>query len=107
SEAAWTHPPFEGVVDEFVWGRGTLDDKGAVVSILTAIEALVDEGFAPRRTILLAFGSDEEISGKNGAGKIVDRLRASGIEPEVVLDEGNPIVDGIVPGVAAPVAPIG
>jgi carboxypeptidase PM20D1 len=104
----WTHPAFDGVVDgEFVWGRGTLDDKGAAVSILAAIEALVVEGYVPRRTILLAFGHDEEISGANGAAKIVETLKSRGVKPEVVLDEGNPVVDGIVPGIAGPVAPIG
>lgn len=28
----WTHPPFDGYTDDvYVWGRGALDDKHAVV----------------------------------------------------------------------------
>ena len=57
-EASWTHPPFEGVVDGgFVWGRGALDDKLALVGIFEAVESLVTAGFAPDRTIYLALRS--------------------------------------------------
>lgn len=32
----WVHPPFSGAVaDGYVWGRGTLDDKGAVLAMLS------------------------------------------------------------------------
>jgi len=38
TEEDWTHPPFEGVVqDGFIWGRGTMDDKISVVAILEAV----------------------------------------------------------------------
>ena len=38
----WTHPGFSGhQEDGFVWGRGALDDKGALVVIMGAIEALL------------------------------------------------------------------
>jgi carboxypeptidase PM20D1 len=108
TEASWTKPPFDGVTDGgFLWGRGTIDDKGSLVAILEAVEALLGEGFSPKRTVLLAFGHDEEIAGKAGAGKIVDLLASRGVRAEVVLDEGNPLVEGIVPSIAAPVAPIG
>jgi carboxypeptidase PM20D1 len=108
TEDAWTHPAFAGdVADGFVWGRGTLDDKVGVVGILEAIESLLEEGFVPRRTILLAFGHDEEISGAKGAGRIVTLLESRHVTPVVALDEGGPITEGIVPGIAAPVAVIG
>ncbi|MDB4938817.1 MAG: Peptidase, family, partial [Labilithrix sp.] len=69
TESAWTHPAFDGVVEGgFVWGRGTLDDKGSLVAILSAVDALLAEGFQPSRTVYLAFGHDEEISGRRGAG---------------------------------------
>ena len=54
----WTHPPFAGHVDEdgWIWGRGAADCKNTLLAILGAVERLVEEGFEPERTILLAFG---------------------------------------------------
>jgi carboxypeptidase PM20D1 len=108
TEAAWTHPAFDGVVEGgFVWGRGTLDDKGSLVAILAAVDALLAEGFAPARTVYLAFGQDEEISGRNGAARIVETLASRGVRAELALDEGSAIVEGVVTDVPAPVAAIG
>jgi carboxypeptidase PM20D1 len=91
----------------FIVGRGTLDDKVSVVGILEATEALVKEGFTPRRTLLLAFGRDEEVGGKRGAARIARTLSERGVRPECVLDEGSYVLEGLVPGVSRPVAPIG
>jgi len=108
TETKWAKPPFSGAVEDgFVWGRGAVDDKGSLVAILSAVEALLAEGFTPKRTVLLAFGHDEEISGKAGAAAIVEHLATRGVEAEAVLDEGNPMVRGIVPNVPGAVAPIG
>lgn len=108
SEAAWSHPPFAGdVADEYVWGRGTLDDKLGVLGLLEAIETLLRDGFQPRRTIYLAFGHDEEILGPRGAPALATLLAERGVKPELVLDEGLPVVVGQVPGVRVPVATVG
>lgn len=48
----WTEPPFSGVIaDGFVCGRGSIDDKGTLLSILDAVEMPKKEGFHPRRTL--------------------------------------------------------
>ncbi len=108
TESAWTHPAFDGVVEGgFVWGRGTIDDKGSLIAIMSAIDALAGSGFVPSRTVYLAFGHDEEISGLHGASKIVDALVARGVHAELALDEGSALVEGIVKDVPAPVAAIG
>ena len=108
TEAAWTHPAFDGVVEGgFVWGRGTLDDKGSLVAILAAVDALLADGFAPARTVYLAFGEDEEISGRNGAARIAATLSSRGVHAELALDEGSALVEGVVTDVPAPVAAIG
>ena len=108
TEQQWTHSPFSGqIADGYIWGRGTMDDKVGVLGILEAVEYLLSAGFQPQRTIYLAFGHDEEIGGNGGAAKIAELLRARGIELEYVLDEGMNIVDGIIPGIAAPAALIG
>lgn len=62
---SWTHPPFSGHFDgEYIWGRGSSDDKASLIGILSAIELLIQEGFKPERTVVLAFGMDEETGGK-------------------------------------------
>jgi carboxypeptidase PM20D1 len=107
TEASWTHPPFGGVVaDGFIWGRGAMDDKVSVLAILEAVEALLAEGQRPRRTVLFAFGADEEVGGK-GAQAIAELLRSRGVKLESVLDEGGTILSGTVPGVTVPVALVG
>lgn len=108
TEPRWTHPPFSGALtDSHVWGRGTLDDKSTVLGVLEASEALLAEGFAPRSTVYLAFGADEEVGGQRGAAVIAAMLRARGIRPHFVLDEGGAVVAGVAPGVRAPVALVG
>lgn len=108
TEQAWTRPPFAGeLADGFVWGRGTLDDKLSAVAILAAVEALVAAGHRPACDVYLAFGHDEETGGRDGARAIAARLVERGVRARFVLDEGSAVVDGIVPGVARPVALIG
>jgi carboxypeptidase PM20D1 len=90
TEQDWQHPAFEGVVaDERIYGRGTLDDKEGLLGVLEAAEALLAEGFVPRRAIVFAFGHDEEIGGKQGAGVIAERLRELGLHFEWMVDEGG------------------
>ncbi len=104
----WTHLPFAGdVADGFVWGRGTLDDKVTVLAVLEAVEALINSGYTPRRTIYLTFGHDEEVGGRYGARAIVDRLVAQGVKPEMVLDEGGFMGAGLLPGIARRLAIVG
>lgn len=108
SESTWSHPPFAGeIADGYVWGRGTLDDKGSVVAILEAVEHLVTTGFTPQRTVYLAFGHDEELSGLRGARALVALLRDRGVRLDFVLDEGMVIADGMMPGARQPVALVG
>ena len=36
----WTYPPFSGkIADGFIWGRGSLDDKGCLLALMEAVEA--------------------------------------------------------------------
>ncbi len=103
TEDRWNHPAFAGVIDQgYVWGRGTLDDKVNVVGLLEAVEALLRDGFEPNRTIMLAFGHDEEVGGEQGAVHIATYLADRKIAPIFVLDEGMAIVAGMLPGLDAP-----
>lgn len=108
TEQNWTHPPFAGnISDGYIWGRGALDDKMNALGMLEAVEYLLKKGYSPKRTILLAFGHDEEVSGYNGAKKIAENLMAKKIKLEYVLDEGLFILKGQMPGVEPPVAFVG
>ena len=108
AESGWAWPPFEGRIAEgYIWGRGSMDNKNAVLGVLEAVEVLLKEGFQPRRTVYLAFGHDEEIGGQKGAPRIAALLHSRGVELEYVLDEGLAITEGVVPNVSKPVAMVG
>lgn len=108
NERGWRHAPFSGALAAgYVWGRGAMDDKSSLLAILESVERLLGEGFRPKRTVYLAFGHDEEIGGHGGAAKIAELLRSRGVSLELVVDEGLNILNGIVPGIASPVALIG
>jgi carboxypeptidase PM20D1 len=91
---AWRVDPFGGVVrDDAVWGRGAIDDKGSLVAILEAAEFLAAQGRTPTRTIIFAFGHDEEIGGDNGAVRMAAALKERGVRAWFVLDEGMAAVE--------------
>ncbi|MEJ5913613.1 M20/M25/M40 family metallo-hydrolase [Pseudokineococcus sp. 1T1Z-3] len=103
----WTYPPFDGVVaDGWVYGRGSLDDKGPLAVVLEAVENLLAAGFTPARDVYLSFGADEE-GGGTGAQAAVARLQERGVTPWLVLDEGGAVVTAPLPGVAGQVALVG
>lgn len=91
--STWTYPPFDAYFDgTWLWGRGASDDKNSMTALLSAIETLLQQpDFAPKRTILLAFGFDEECSGVKGAGSIGAHLKET-YGPDslaIILDEGG------------------
>jgi carboxypeptidase PM20D1 len=97
--APWRHPPFGAVVaDGAVWGRGTLDDKAALVAICAATERLLRRGFTPAQDLWQSFGAREEVSGPD-AGAAVDVLRDRGVRPWFVLDEGGAVAHEAFPGI--------
>jgi carboxypeptidase PM20D1 len=91
----WDQAPFAGkIANGFVWGRGALDDKGSLVAMFEALEQLAASGFAPKRTLYVALGHDEEIGGDRGAAGITELLRKRGVRLWLSLDEGLAIVSG-------------
>jgi carboxypeptidase PM20D1 len=107
TEKAWSVDPFGGVIqDGFVWGRGSLDDKGNILAQLEAVELLLATGFTPKQTVYLAFGEDEEMGGR-GAEEIVALLKSRGVKLDFVIDEGMVITEGVFPGLSQPLALIG
>lgn len=69
----WTHPPFEGkIADGCLWGRGTLDMKGAVAMMMAALMRAKAENLRPPGDVVLAVVSDEEAGGEYGARYLVE-----------------------------------
>jgi carboxypeptidase PM20D1 len=108
TEGDWKYPPFAGTIAEHaVWGRGTVDDKGSLVGLFEAIEALANQGFQPKRDIYLVSGHDEEAGG-TGAIAAAAKLKADGVKAIFTIDEGSivltdtPVINGpaILIGVA-------
>lgn len=108
SPAVWSvHPFTEGVKNDTIYGRGTIDDKVSVIGLLESAEQLLKEGYEPNRTIYFTFGHDEEVSGLKGAVPIVKYLKTQNVKAEFVLDEGGAITNSMIPGVKENIALIG
>jgi carboxypeptidase PM20D1 len=100
SESDWKHPPFSGEIAEgAVWGRGSIDDKGSLITLFEGLETLAKGGFKPKRTVIVVSGEDEETHG-TGARAAAALLKSRGIKAQFVVDEGlaviteNPITGG-------------
>jgi len=108
SRETWSHDPFSGdVAGGYVRGRGALDDKNALVAILEAADSIVASGTMPRRGLVLAFGGDEELSGRRGAAAIAAGFAAAGRRFHMVLDEGAIVADRMLPAQRRPIALVG
>lgn len=100
TEGDWKYPPFAGTIaDKAVWGRGTVDDKGSLVGLFEALDALARTGFKPKRGIYLVSGHDEEAGG-TGAVAAAAKLKTEGVKAIFTLDEGSivltdtPVING-------------
>ena len=77
----WSVDPFAGEVkDGYVWGRGAIDMKDMDAMVLSLVRQWAREGRKPERDIVLAFVSDEEAGGRQGAHYLVDN------HPELFAD---------------------
>jgi acetylornithine deacetylase/succinyl-diaminopimelate desuccinylase-like protein len=69
----WSVDPFAGEIrDGFLWGRGTVDMKDMDAMVLALVRDWARTGRKPPRDIVLAFVSDEEAGGRQGAHYLVD-----------------------------------
>lgn len=101
----WIHPPFSGYIDnEWIWGRGAVDDKFQVMALIETAEKLLRENFIPAQDIYFGFGHDEEIGGEQGALKIAEYFTMKNLEFEMILDEGGIMVKDIFPGITKTIA---
>lgn len=74
NEAAWTHPPFSGEIDDGVlYGRGAVDMKGGIAAaVAAALDYLAAHGGKPKGSISFLITGDEESVAINGTPKLLD-----------------------------------
>lgn len=88
----WVEDPFSGRFDgEKFYGRGASDCKNLLTGLMESMELLLADGKSNfKRSVVFAFGFDEEKSGWDGAyniGKfLVDKFGKNSIE--AIIDEG-------------------
>jgi succinyl-diaminopimelate desuccinylase len=57
----WKYDPYGGEIHEDkIYGRGTLDDKGPIMSCVYGMYALKESGFKPNKRIRILLGTNEE-----------------------------------------------
>jgi carboxypeptidase PM20D1 len=74
---------------------------------MESLEALLADGIRPQRSLYLAFGHDEEVSGRDGAARVAEYFEHQGIRFDFVLDEGGALTQGMLADIDRPVAVIG
>ncbi len=103
----WHAKPYGGEVkDNYIWGRGVLDDKSSMISLLEATEAQLKAGFTPSQTIYLCFGADEESNGR-GAAAMVKYFESKKQRFDMVVDEGGEISTEDNKNIRQPIASVG
>lgn len=89
---AWSFGPFSGKADGlYVYGRGSVDDKGPLVQALLAMKALEQSGVPRTHTVRLLVGSDEE-SNNTDVTTYLKSHRAP--DYTLVIDSAFPVIVG-------------
>lgn len=82
----WSSPPFvSDIRDDFLYGRGASDMKGAVAAMVVAAEALVRENPAHHGQIGILLTSDEEGDAVDGVKRVAQALRQRNGAPDYCL----------------------
>ncbi len=91
-ETLWTvTKPFEPVLKENrVYGRGAEDNGQSLIASLFALKAMKRLGLKPKRTVALAFVSDEEQGNKLGIQHLIKKGLFRKDDLIVVPDGGSP-----------------
>jgi acetylornithine deacetylase/succinyl-diaminopimelate desuccinylase-like protein len=85
----WTFDPYSGEISNgYIYGRGSLDDKGMGIMILMTMLMLKRRGVELERDVIMLATCDEEIGSPYGAKLMVENHFAD-LDPAFVLDEGG------------------
>lgn len=107
--ASWTMPPLEPRIDgDRLYGLGSNDCGGGLVTLLAAYRQMVDSPAARPYNIVYLASCEEEVSGQNGIALALKHLPAisvaivgepTGMQP-AVAERGLMVVDGYADGVS-------
>jgi acetylornithine deacetylase/succinyl-diaminopimelate desuccinylase-like protein len=88
--AKWTSPPFQAVErDGYLYGRGTIDDKGALAATAVAMRLLAARRDSLDRDIILLGTAAEESGGDQGISRILKEHFDLIKDAEFALNEGG------------------
>src|SRR5213594_7134 len=88
----WSVPPFDAVVKEgYLWGRGTLDDKGMAAAELETMLLLARGRVKLSRDVVFLAEADEEAGGTFGMEWLLEH-HPDLFDAELVLNEGGRVI---------------
>lgn len=84
----WDYPPFGAEIHNGqIYGRGTSDDKGAVIASLYALKAIKESSIKLNKKIRIIFGTNEEVAWKG-----ITYYLTKNKEPDKTI-----VIDGVFP----------
>lgn len=94
----WKRKPFKLTVEGGrAYGRGAADDKGGILSALSALEALNKRG-SSNVNVKLLVTCDEEVGGEQGLGFLMEMKKAGGYfiegDAAILIDAGPRVYTG-------------
>lgn len=69
----WKYDPLGQIKGGKIYGRGASDDKGNLACAMEALRSLVEDGFKPRKDIILAATADEETGSHQGIKPLLEK----------------------------------
>ena len=96
--AIWQQPPFIGnLVNDYIWGRGSLDMKGSIAMMVSAMLRAESEGMISVGDIVLTLVSDEEFGGNLGTRYPVEQHRSNfkGLNTKSASSAGSVLTWGV------------
>lgn len=104
-EEKWTAAPYDAErKDAYIYGRGTIDMKSLLISLMEAAEDAAAKGFVPQHDVYFAFGGDEERAGLYGAVEMAAWFKERSIHFSWVFDEGTMVMLNQISWIDKPLA---
>jgi acetylornithine deacetylase/succinyl-diaminopimelate desuccinylase family protein len=92
--SGWKYDPLGGKIKNGkLYGRGATDDKGNLASAMEVMRSLIEDGFKPRKDIIMAATVDEETGSKFGIVPLVsEKVLQPGLALVLDSDECQTII---------------